>query len=209
MVIAFRFISNTDLIPIQRHYESVLDKFYKARPEAWLTPCEIFAPWYSRALATAALENRAADQPLCIIEIGGGNGTNALHILDYIKEIAPDVYSTMRYKLVDISAAMSERQKSVVGRHHINCEFINADFLDVEPGHKAAENGHCIIIALEVLDNLPHDKVAWGQTAPGDVCGWLECVVTEKVVSDDMTLPPESSVLKIQETYRPLQVFWM
>lgn len=53
----------------------------------WLTPVEVFAPWYGRAIAHYILEVRkhtlkgAAQQPLAIVEIGGGTGTLAASIL--------------------------------------------------------------------------------------------------------------------------------
>jgi SAM-dependent MidA family methyltransferase len=53
----------------------------------WLTPVEIFAPWYGRALAHYMLELRKHDSridsstPLSIVEIGGGTGTLAASIL--------------------------------------------------------------------------------------------------------------------------------
>jgi SAM-dependent MidA family methyltransferase len=53
----------------------------------WLTPVEVFAPWYGRALAHYMLELRKHDDrvdsnsPLNILEIGGGTGTLAASIL--------------------------------------------------------------------------------------------------------------------------------
>lgn len=52
----------------------------------WLTPVEVFAPWYGRAIAHYILEVRkhtlnTSHQPLSVIEIGGGTGTLAASIL--------------------------------------------------------------------------------------------------------------------------------
>lgn len=54
----------------------------------WLTPVEVFAPWYGRALARYMLECRqhtlhahSSRTPLSIVEIGGGTGTLAASIL--------------------------------------------------------------------------------------------------------------------------------
>lgn len=53
----------------------------------WLTPVEVFAPWYGRALAHYMLELRKHDSsidtniPLNIVEVGGGTGTLAASIL--------------------------------------------------------------------------------------------------------------------------------
>ncbi|GBG30023.1 Protein arginine methyltransferase NDUFAF7-like, mitochondrial [Hondaea fermentalgiana] len=162
-----------DFRALQGHfgYINELDKLYKSRAESWLTPAEIFRPWYSRALGRYLLEKSAvgraaaqaagkgakAKNDLRIVEIGGGNGTNALHVLDYIKECAPSVYARTKYKLIEISDAMAERQESLLGAAHPGrFEVVNEDFCSFQ-GH--GEDGPCAVIALEVLDNLPHDKL--------------------------------------------------
>lgn len=51
----------------------------------WLTPAEVFRPWYGRALAKFILEERrhtwGGREPLLIVEVGGGTGTLAASIL--------------------------------------------------------------------------------------------------------------------------------
>lgn len=44
--------------------------------------------------------------PLEIFEIGGGYGTNALCILEYLKREAPQVYVQTRYRIVEISGCV-------------------------------------------------------------------------------------------------------
>ncbi|EKU21168.1 hypothetical protein NGA_2091500, partial [Nannochloropsis gaditana CCMP526] len=46
-----------------------------------------------------------------IYEIGGGYGTNALCILDYLEAQAPEVYRRTRYTVVEISRSMAEKQR--------------------------------------------------------------------------------------------------
>lgn len=48
---------------------------------SWLTPAEIFQPHYGRAITTAILRNYVENQPLNIIEVGGGSGRLAKDIL--------------------------------------------------------------------------------------------------------------------------------
>lgn len=48
---------------------------------SWLTPAEIFQPYYGHAVAAAMLRKLPADQPLNIIEVGGGSGRLARDIL--------------------------------------------------------------------------------------------------------------------------------
>lgn len=82
----------TDPLPFanllgERDYRSAVAKLYEVKREAWLTPVEVFAPYYSHAIAKYMLHSpfRSANDPLEIFEIGGGAGTNALHILNYLR----------------------------------------------------------------------------------------------------------------------------
>lgn len=79
----------------EREYRARVAELYRTDAEAWLTPVEVFAPHYSRALARYMLSS-----PFCppagrfaVYEIGGGAGTNALHILDYLKVRMGCVYT--------------------------------------------------------------------------------------------------------------------
>ncbi|KAE9168441.1 hypothetical protein PF005_g28377, partial [Phytophthora fragariae] len=142
-------------------YRNVVAQLYKESPEAWLTPVEVFAPHYSQALARYMLNSPFfRREQLEIFEIGGGSGSNALHILDYLQQQAPDVYAKTKYTLIEISPVMAERQRRrVVAAHPQQCAVLNQDILTVADTH-APVNSQCFFLALEVLDNLPHDKVA-------------------------------------------------
>ena len=60
--------------------------------EAWMTPVEIFAPFYSHALAKYILRLPDVNsENLRIFEAGGGSGINALHILNYIQVSSDEV----------------------------------------------------------------------------------------------------------------------
>ena len=86
-----------------------------------MTPCEIFAPWYSYAIADYVLDERGDESaPLNLVEFGGGNGTNMMHILDYIKLRNPELYERTNAIMVDISPAMSERQRELIEPKHPN-----------------------------------------------------------------------------------------
>jgi SAM-dependent MidA family methyltransferase len=65
--------------------------------------------------------------PLVIYEAGGGSGTNALSILSYIQQAAPEVYATLQYTLIEISESMAERQRERVCSAHPKAEVIVAD----------------------------------------------------------------------------------
>lgn len=75
------------------------------------------------------------------------------------QDYAPDVYAKTKYTLIEISAVMAERQRQRVATVHPDqCMVINQDILTFADSH-APVNTDCFFLAMEVLDNLPHDKV--------------------------------------------------
>ncbi|CAM8911755.1 unnamed protein product [Rhodiola kirilowii] len=63
-----------------------------------LHPVELFKPWYAHGIAEAILRTTNLSVPLKIFEIGGGSGTCAKGILDYIMLNAPErIYNNMTY----------------------------------------------------------------------------------------------------------------
>jgi SAM-dependent MidA family methyltransferase len=84
-----------------------MEKLY---PEnAWVTPCELFKPYYSYAVANFMLsqldlrKNRATKPSLKIMEIGPGTGTFANHTLDFFKNYDLNLYRNCEYTFVEIS----------------------------------------------------------------------------------------------------------
>jgi len=82
----------------------------KQYPEnAWVTPCELFKPYYSYAVASCMLgqldkrKNRAIKPTLKVIEIGPGTGTFADNTLDYFKNYDLNLYRNCEYTFVEIS----------------------------------------------------------------------------------------------------------
>lgn len=134
-----------------------------AAGQVWHTPTQLFSPHYGRALARYLVAEYKLHlfpyHELNLYELGGGAGTLAKDILDYIEAHEPDVYAHTRYRIVEISARLAEQQRAKL-RHHVQhgcVDVVNRDFLtwneDVtEP---------CFVIALEVLDNLTHDVVRY------------------------------------------------
>ncbi|RLN65430.1 hypothetical protein BBJ29_009628 [Phytophthora kernoviae] len=174
-------------------YRNVVAQLYKESPEAWLTPVEVFAPYYSQALARYMLNSPFFRKELEIFEIGGGSGSNALHILNYLKEQVPDVYAKTKYTLIEISPVMAERQRRrVAAVHPEQCRVINQDILTFADAH-ASVNTQCFFLAMEVLDNLPHDKVTLQNGK------WYETIVQEKEGADGFETPV------LQESMRPVK----
>ena len=229
-------------------YQLAVDKLYKSKAQAWMTPVEIFAPHYSQAIARYILEAHAREeteavavlkgsggvlpdadedeedededaagssqdrrrkttaatrrkrprrhpssssssssetttpqqQELHIYEIGGGYGTNALCILDYLQAHAPDVYSRTSYTIIEISQPLAEKQQQRLNpRHGQVCRVLHQDALQwteqrmlenkkqkqtpASSPPSSLPSSSAFVLALEVLDNLPHDKVLWVQ----------------------------------------------
>jgi hypothetical protein len=98
-----------------------------------------------------------------VFEIGGGSGSNARHILDYVAAADPAVYAHMSYTVLDISDALTTRQRVAVGAAHADSGVFKSACVDATQwGLHAATpryEGPCVVLGLEVLDNLPHDKL--------------------------------------------------
>lgn len=135
--------------------------------QLWHTPTELFRPYYGEAIARYLVENyKLAHFPfhdLIIYELGAGNGTLMLNILDYIRDFDPDVYARTKFKIIEISTALASVQaaqlsKSASARGHAdNVEIINRsifawDTYVPEP---------CYFLALEVFDNFAHDSIRY------------------------------------------------
>lgn len=154
----------------RKEFERKVQQLYnnsERRQGSWLTPVELFAPWYSYALAEAILARHDSAQPLRIFELGAGNGTNALHICNFIQQYRPRLYEKLEYTTIEISPFLADKQRNLLGRKHASVhQCINADAQvlgqedknNQEQLQEIATDEKCFVLALEVLDNLPHDK---------------------------------------------------
>ncbi len=154
-------------------YERALRERYAERA-GFLTPAEIFAPWYSYAAARWALAWHRVDAvkaaragirppPLRVAEFGVGSGAHAVHFLDYVRTTAPDV--DCRYVGVDASQdACANFEARVRAAHPGVASAVVADARSewTLPADFQDESCPTVVFALELLDNLPHDKVRNG-----------------------------------------------
>ena len=169
-------------------YERALRERYAERA-GFLTPAEIFAPWYSYAAARWALAwhrvdavkaARVGSRPpsLRVAEFGVGSGSHAVHFLDYVRTNAPDV--DCRYVGVDASQdACANFERRVHDTHPGVASAVVADARSewTLPAGFQDESCPTVVFALELLDNLPHDKVRNGFE------GWVVgCVETNQCV---------------------------
>ena len=152
-------------------YEDYMDILYKRYPKnAWLTPSEIFKPWYGMTIANyicktfekAKKMTLSRDtQPLKIIEVGAGNGSAASSILDYIKTFHPLKYKTMEYTVIEISKEMIARSKKNLSKNHqskINSNHIKFEHQSIVE-YSSYTKDFTFVLFLEVFDNMPHDRV--------------------------------------------------
>lgn len=100
---------------------------------------------------------------LIIYEMGAGRGTLMLNILDYIRDMDPDVYARTQYKVIEISDSLAKVQnstlmRSAAGRGHLNkVEIINQSIFDwTQPVPSP-----CFFLAFEVFDNFAHDAIRY------------------------------------------------
>ena len=172
-------------------YLARVEAAYREAGVSWFTPVELFQPWYARALARHILRLHAASAaPLRVYELGGGGGTAARGILDAVRELAPEVYRDMRYTAVEVSAQLAARQSAAVAGAGHAARFCveRRDAADVA-GWGGPDDAPCFVLALELLDNLPHDRVVRRGGGGGGGGGeWLETRVAG--VRDAPEAPP-------------------
>jgi hypothetical protein len=122
-------------------------------------------PHYAHAIAQWILRTRAAaghapDAPLEIIEFGGGAGTCALDILDHLQWSHGALYARTSYTIVELSARLAAEQRRRVGARHAPERYRTVEASAVDAlRHRPRAAAPAFVIALEVLDNMPHDKV--------------------------------------------------
>lgn len=173
-------------------YLHYLDNLYKENDIAWFTPVELFKPWYAHGIAEAILRTADLSVPLKIYEIGGGSGTCAKCIMDYMMLNAPTkVYSNMIYISVEISSSLAIKQLETVGEVRSHSSRFRVECRDAadQNGWGGVDRESCWVIMLEVLDNLPHDLIY----SENQVSPWMEVWVEKQQES-----------LKISELYKPL-----
>lgn len=129
--------------------------------QLWHTPTELFQPYYGQALARYILANYKMNSfpygDLIIYEVGAGNGTLMLNVLDYLEQHEPAVYRRTKYKIIEVSKKLFTKQHSRITRHMDKVEVINKNVLDWDE----VIDEPCFVIALEVFDNLSHDVIRY------------------------------------------------
>ena len=95
-----------------------------------------------------------------IYELGAGNGTLALNILDYLRANYPEVYDRTVYTIIEISAPLANAQRSRLRRAGHGRRTANVEHRSVFSWAKT-EHAPCYVLATEVVDNFAHDLVRY------------------------------------------------
>jgi SAM-dependent MidA family methyltransferase len=86
-------------------------------------------------------------EDLVIYELGAGNGTLALNILDFLKQHYPEVYERTRYHIIEISSRLAERQRKILTPRHSMVTITNKDIFT----WNQLVSGPCYFLAVEVV----------------------------------------------------------
>ncbi|KAH8689084.1 S-adenosyl-L-methionine-dependent methyltransferase [Talaromyces proteolyticus] len=149
-------------------YTEFEDKLDERNPDIarqlWHTPTELFRPYYGEAIARYLVTNYKLTlypyHDLIIYEMGAGNGTLMLNILDFIRDTDPEVYQRTKFRIIEISSSLAEVQmKNLIdkGGHTGHVEIINKSIFD----WNEYVHSPCFFLALEVFDNFAHDAIRY------------------------------------------------
>lgn len=156
---------------LSERYTQFEDRLDETQPDEarqlWHTPTELFRPYYGETIARYLLSNYKLTlypyHDLIIYEMGAGNGTMMLNILDFIRDTDPEVYQRTKFKIIEISPSLANLQwknlkDSLYAGGHINhVEIINRSIFDWD----TYVHSPCFFLALEVIDNFAHDAVRY------------------------------------------------
>ena len=149
-------------------FEDKLDeKEYREDRQLWHTPTELFRPFYAEAIARYMVANYKLSlfpyHDLVIYELGAGNGTLMLNILDYIRHADPEVYARTKFRVIEVSTTLVSLQT-----HHLNATAASRGHVDkVEIINKSVFDWDtfvptpCFFLAMEVFDNFAHDVIRY------------------------------------------------
>ncbi|KAL9086169.1 MAG: hypothetical protein Q9165_007234 [Trypethelium subeluteriae] len=138
--------------------------------QLWHTPTELFRPYYGETIARYLVTNYKLSlypyHDLLIYEMGAGNGTLMLNILDYIRDTDPEVYARTKFKVIEVSDTLAHLQNKQLAHslnaegHLAKVEIINQSIFD----WTTYVSSPCFFLALEVFDNFAHDCLRFDPT---------------------------------------------
>ncbi|KAL4890628.1 amidase signature domain-containing protein [Aspergillus ambiguus] len=149
-------------------FENHLDDIHPdTARQLWHTPTELFKPYYGETIARYLVSNYKLTlypyHDLIIYEMGAGNGTMMLNILDFIRDTDYEVYQRTKFKIIEISPALASLQmknlmdSAYAAGHLDHIEIINKSIFDWD----TYVHSPCFFLALEVIDNFSHDAIRY------------------------------------------------
>ncbi|THH09921.1 hypothetical protein EW145_g1686 [Phellinidium pouzarii] len=125
------------------------------------TPTELFRPHYGQAIAQCLISEYLLKyfpyDDLIIYEIGAGNGSLAMDILNFIQERHPEVYERTKYTIIEISGSLAERQRETLSSVHECVKVVNKSVFR----WNQREPAPCFMVMMEVIDNFAHDMIRY------------------------------------------------
>ena len=162
-----RFMALALYAPGRGYYANASRKFGRMPSSGsdFVTAPEL-TPLFGRALAVQvaeALEKTGTDE---VWEFGAGSGALALQLLDALGD------RVARYRIVDLSGTLRERQQQTLARHAARLEWLS----------ELPESMNGVVVGNEVLDAMPVQLLAraggrWferGVVAHGDGFAWSD-----------------------------------
>jgi hypothetical protein len=133
------------------HWNLQYKSIFKDQSGQWLTPVELFAPYYSQIVAQF-IEHQFNPwkQPFDIVELGGGRGTNAIISLLHLEKHFPLTFTKIEnYFILDSSSTLLDLQKQQVqllNRPDIQgkIQFVHVDIA------KAAESNEYVLFTTRL-----------------------------------------------------------
>jgi Putative S-adenosyl-L-methionine-dependent methyltransferase len=185
---------------------------------------------------------------LRMVELGGGRGTHALAVLDHLERIAPAIYETCTYTLLEASptlhtaqqqqqqaaaaaaaASQSRRRRRNHGgklyTHQLDLYTLamsstttstdpEAEFRRIATAMQSDDHGnddtadpcHVVVMGLEILDNLPHDKIRLPRPAGSSAVSTGMTLEQAELVpcANGTTTTSDDNSASWQEVFQPL-----
>ncbi|THC97603.1 hypothetical protein EYZ11_002893 [Aspergillus tanneri] len=156
---------------LEEQYTAFEDRLDEKQPDIarqlWHTPTELFRPYYGETLARYLVSNYKLTlypyHDLIIYEMGAGNGTLMINMLDFIRDTDYEVYQRTKFRIIEISSSLANLQyknlqESLNAAGHLDhVEIINRSIFDWD----TYVHSPCFFLAMEVFDNFAHDTIRY------------------------------------------------
>jgi NADH dehydrogenase [ubiquinone] 1 alpha subcomplex assembly factor 7 len=168
------------LLPLDVFFTLSVEKYYRNNnpipndfitgPEASQMFCHSVAIWLYKTIYNY-------ENDICLVEIGGGNGT----LMDEILTCLSNQYIFKNVYFVEVSEKMVERQKKAVAKH------INRNFHWVKSLDEIPESNY-ILIANEFFDTLPIKQFIKSDSGFREIyiSPSMELIQSQEIISNEL-----------------------